>query len=221
MTPHALLVACGVFVLMALAALFLASTSELSLVDVGVPVSLFSAVAGFLFNSAVKLHSEARDRAFDFLKEHSENDKLHAALARVGEFGRMHVNVTEAEAIRLVRQMIETKASPNALAGSEAKGMIDEGLLLAILRAGNFFEVMEIATRNGAVNEGIVRDYYREPLHRFHAIAAPIISVFRNSPPKPNSPYENVERPRALIGVDQLLGRWPLPVSPHPVSGRE
>ncbi|MBZ8134008.1 hypothetical protein [Afifella sp. IM 167] len=216
MTPQALLVACGVFVCLALVTLLLAVTTRLTLADVGVPISLFSAVAGFLFNSAVKLHSEARDRAFDFLKEHSENEKLHAAFVRIGSFGRAHPALSETEAVRLTALMLATPApaQPGEGDSGPAGDAVDEALFAAVLRAGNFFEVMEIATRNGAVNEAIVRDYYREPLHRFGKIAGPIIDVFRNDPPKPNSPYGNVRRPRALIGVDRLLRRWPLPKPP-------
>src|SRR5882672_11463456 len=77
MTPHALLIACGVFTILAILFIVAAAVSaELSLVDLGAPIALFSAVAGFLFNSAVKLHSEARDRAFEFVKQHSEQKEL-------------------------------------------------------------------------------------------------------------------------------------------------
>jgi len=219
MTPQALLVVGGAFVFLALFTLLAAVFSSLELADVGVPVSLFSAVAGFLFNSAVRLHSEARDRAFEFLKEHSESEELKAATFRIGAFDREHPRLGETEAISLVARMIEVPVSANSLqvASPDAEGQdvpVDSELFRSIVRVGNFFEIMEIAVRNGAVNEGIVRDYYRMTLHRYAEIARPIVEVIRNDPPKPNSPYGSVRRPRALIGVDKLLKRWPLPKPP-------
>ncbi|WP_026380485.1 DUF4760 domain-containing protein [Afifella pfennigii] len=233
MTPRALLVACGVFVFLALGTLILAVGTSLTLADVGVSISLFSAVAGFLFNSSVKLHSEARDRAFDFLKEHSENEKLDAAFRRVGNFGRHHKSIAEDRAIELTKRMLAAAEAPQPArccklgAAPTDAADIDHELLQSILRAGNFFEVMEIATRQGAVQETIVRDYYREAVHRYARIAGPIIDVFRNNPPKKASPYGEVRRPRALIGVDRLVARWPEPAQrPHrpyvfPATGRE
>ena len=147
------------------------------------------------------------------MKQHSEQKELDAAFVRLRRFKQSTGAISEEVVIDLLTELLSDPTPKSALPGSGPAGESapEPGVIESVLKIGNFFELMEIAIRQGSVQEAMVRDYYREMLHRYAALAAPFIAVFRDDPPRPGSPVGDAKRPRTLIGVDALVARWPLP----------
>lgn len=163
------------------------------LADVAIALSVLTAIAGFLFNSAIKLHADIRDRTFDFLLSSQSDKDLRSALENLGFFFRDHGVVSIDEAIKIVSNK-----------GHDGHQKICND----ISYVGNFFEKLHIAAKYGEIHHRILRDYYRGMLSRYVEGADPFIQVMRNSPPIANSPFKSLERPKILSGVYALHNAW-------------
>ena len=145
-------------------------------------------IAGFLFNSAVKFHSEMCDRAFQFLKTAQENRILLNSMNSTGRFFKINTN----------RKDIINEYKRNTK------------LRQSIRDFGNFCEEMAIAIKYREVNESILEEFYSSMFIRFYDnIRNDILPEIRRQGPQDNpwSPKEPT-RPLTYENLDWLYKRW-------------
>lgn len=155
------------------------------------------AVASFLFTSGVKLHAEARDRAFKVIAVFRKDPELEAAFQNVGAFFKLNKVLDEKDVIQLYNSR-----SKNAI---KLRGDIS--------LVGNFFEEVAIAILNREINEAMVQASFSDTLVRYYEYMRDkhILKVLRNNPPIDNSPFRKVRRPQIYCNLDELYKRWWLP----------
>ena len=156
-------------------------------------VLIFSAaVAGFLFNSAAKFHSEMRDRAFNLLQTNNITKPYLEAYANVFRTLRRNKDLSQEKIVKIY----------------VSKDARDIQFRNDIKVVGNFFEEMAIAIKCKEANEELLEEFYIGLFIRFYESIQRFIPVIRNNPKIPNSPFEETSRIEVYSSLDWLYERW-------------
>lgn len=201
--PTSLLIAAAVLLLVLI---FLLHRLDWDIKNNAVMISAFVAIVGFLFNSSVKLHSELRDRTFDFLKMNRESGEYLDACRFLGQYFNEHASITPEEAKLLISKETEDQETEDK--GQSAKGPDYAELRKHLYIIGNLFEEMALAIKYKEVTESILADFFMGIFIRFYENAGPYIVVLRNPKTLPDSIYGERERPEVFCTLDDLYKRW-------------
>lgn len=173
-------------------------------------------VAGFLFNSAVKFHSELRDGAFKLLLSSAGASEFRKQVKIAMRFFRSaEARTLTSEQIQKILaarpvdagQSKESSTAQTPLNNPTRAGEIKE----AILTAANFFEEMAIAIYERETHEGILRHFYISILMQFYDGFKPFIPVIRNIGEEykfEGFDYLVREKPSAYSKLNWLHSRW-------------
>ena len=151
------------------------------------------AVAGFLFNSAIKFHSEMRDRAFDRMESATRDEQFLKEIGTVFGFIRKYdaESLTNKQLEYIVAARIsalDKEESQDAGEGeeeAEGKTPYNDPILAAKTKkafylVANFFDEMAIGIYAREMNEVMLRDFYIGIFMRFYDQFQHFIPVIHN-----------------------------------------
>ncbi len=188
----------GAGVVSALATAFAVVAVALNEARAAIAASVFAAIRGFFFNSAVKLHSELRERSATMLQAFRNDPALLEAQRQVGDDlrtqnGPSQVNV---EAINEIFKYYSERREDTT------------GLRDGLLKLLNDFDSLSIEVRHGEILEPIIHDFYVGSLLRTWALGAPFVAVLRTVEGRDIPHFGVGKREDAFIGVSWLVERW-------------
>jgi hypothetical protein len=186
-SPVALLVASAVSLILLCAIIYFKLDH---LKDYAVIVTALVLISGFLFNSAIKLYSETRDRTVDFITENRRNDHFKICSRAFGNLmTSFHDSFNDKTDF--------SDKDINKVLAWESQGI---SFKEAVLTLGNFYEDMAIAIKYGQAAEPMLEDYYLGMFVRFFNTAKFFLPVIRNSQP--------VLRPDVYREMEDLYTKW-------------
>lgn len=195
-TPSALFLLTAIFVVSTVVAIAILvvvilsnANSDFRLI-IGAVVGLATAISGFLFNSAIKLHADIRKTTADFLETSHSSEDFKKAQAVCGRYLRDN-GPTDPE------------AAENLLQGSREQRAGEVELLAAIVYVGNYFERLAIRVRHGEMTEDLLKDFYQHILIRYFDGFGYVISALRY----PGQPTV-AARPATFQRAEELAWRW-------------
>jgi hypothetical protein len=112
-----------------------------------------AAIAGYLYTSAVNLHTQRKDEAFQFLTRVDHSESFLRAIGNVNRFFESNEALSQEQIIEIV--------TPG---GSEKFRTIQDD----IRRVANFYEEMAIAIKYGHVQEELLEEFYSGLLIKFY-----------------------------------------------------
>lgn len=155
-------------------------------------ISAVAIVIGVLFNGAVKLHSEMRDRAFDLLLINRKDKIYREASSNLATFFRVNNCLSRDDIIQIYK--------------SHDKYVVK--IRQSIMVVGNFFEEMAIAIKYKEVNEQILEEFYHGIFLRFYGRISPFLPILRNEIDPKISPWGDIIRREVYCELDYLYERW-------------
>lgn len=150
-------------------------------------ISAVAIVIGVLFNGAVKLHSEMRDRAFTLILTNRQDKAYMDAIVFVNEFFRNNTNLS-ADAIAAMYKSKEEN---------------DKNLCKNIRLVGNFYEDMAISIKYKEVNEPIIEEYFIGIFIRFYEKIEDFLPEMRRV-----WPPDTASRIEVFCELDELYRKW-------------
>lgn len=160
--------------------------------DNPIVISAIAIVIGVLFNAAVKLHSEMRDRAFNLILTNRLDEKYQKAATIFGEFLHNNRNVT----VDVIANMYKSNDA------------YDKKVCRSVRLLGNFYEEMAIAIDYKEVNEPMLADFYVGMFIRFYEEIRIFLPVIRDEMPAQLSPRGTGARREVYCKLDDLYRKW-------------
>ena len=158
-----------------------------------IAISITIAAAGYLFNARIALHSQLRDRAFNFLLESRDSSDLSKSLKKVSLYFRRY-NPTRQEIARLYASNSEKEE--------------DLELHDSITTVGNFFEEMAVAIYFKEINEYLIKEYYRGSFLKFFEDIEPFLETIRGHTAEGKQILGNRNRDYVFEKLEWLYHRW-------------
>jgi uncharacterized membrane protein len=177
-----------------------------------------AAIAGFLFNSAVKLHSETRDKTFNLLittgnTDFREKSDFYWQFRRTFPHEKLtaeDIQCILAEGNYKSKNTVKRTSSRFRNSTYSGKKKIVE-LKNSMFYTANFFEEIAIAIRQRDISEPTLREFYNSMFGQFWGFFEPFLKVVRNK----NEEFKFVgldynvgERPEAFKNLEWLANRW-------------
>lgn len=153
------------------------------------------AISGYIYTSAIKLHSEIRDKAFNLIAASREKDLYRDAINGVA----IHFHKNGA---------LSKKDCPKYFAPNSRKSKFRKNLLTTC----NFYEEMAIAIQYKEIYEPLICDYYGFTFCEFYENIANNFLAYRRGV-STNSPYrdKSIDRPERILvfqSMEWLYVRW-------------
>ncbi|MEO0497319.1 MAG: DUF4760 domain-containing protein [Pseudomonadota bacterium] len=158
-----------------------------------IPASVFAGVTGLFINQALRLGSEERQRAIEFIRlfdegDHSPKNDIKVFGEKIAEFG----DITTDRAKDIYFSSEPCEAAFRAPLG----------------RTLNFIEILGICVRNGDMNERIVQGFYIGLVCRAYSAAEPFLPALRNVDEDETHPVSQKSRPDLFVNAQWLYERW-------------
>lgn len=152
-TPEALITISVFFLAGSILVAFNAETIGFNITNPFLIISAGSAISSFLFISGANIHTQLRDRAYKYLENIKQNEKLHKSSKIVMDF--INANKDKNHTYHNVLQMYNSS--------KEGKEVIESIRILS-----NLYEEMAIAIKYKEVNELLLKEYYRANFISFY-----------------------------------------------------